>query len=123
MEALNYYITQFAKLRRAPQYGGAPHKPILLLSILDAVEQGYITNQRIYLSEQLLALFRSNWDIWVKTPHIMSIAFPFYHLHNESFWTLVTKSNKSIPLTKSNSIKSLEALKQSVDYADRKSVV
>ena len=49
MKSLNYYITLFTKLKRAHQFGGAPHKPVLLLSILDAVERGYIHSERIYI--------------------------------------------------------------------------
>ena len=117
MEPLNYYLLLFTKLRRAPQYGGAPHKPVLLLSILDAVERGYISNERIFITRELVALFRSNWKIWVKTPHIENLALPFFHLKNEPFWKLVTKPNRVIPVTSKNSISSLDVLRQFVDYA------
>ena len=36
------YIKSFTKLRRAPTNGGAPHKPILLLSVLQLAAQGGI---------------------------------------------------------------------------------
>lgn len=117
MNGLNYYLALFTNLKRAHQNGGAPHKPILLLSILDAVERGYILSERIYITTELLALFRSNWEIWVKTPHTMKFYLPFFHLRSEPFWELVTKPNKCIPLTSRNSVKSLDALIQSVDYA------
>lgn len=40
MKTLSEYIHYFTKLRRAPNLGGAPYKPVLLLSIIDAVEKG-----------------------------------------------------------------------------------
>jgi len=117
MNNLVKYITQFTHLRRAPNLGGAPHKPILLLSIMDGVEKGYITKERIYITAELIALFKSNWYIWVKTAHTMNFALPFFHLSNEPFWKLIEKAGHQIPLTSKKSIKSFQALIQSVDYA------
>ena len=115
---LNDYICQFTKLKRAHQFGGAPHKPILLLSILDAIEKGFIQNERIYITAELIALFRSNWTIWVKTPHTMNFTLPFYHLKNEPFWKIVPKTNVILSLTSKHSIKSFSSLLQEVDYAE-----
>ncbi|MDL2257098.1 HNH endonuclease [Bacteroidales bacterium OttesenSCG-928-I14] len=118
MKKLSEYIHYFVKLRRAPNLGGAPHKPVLLLSIIDAIEKGYIRSERIYITAELIALFKSNWNIWVETSHTMNFALPFYHLSNEPFWKLVVKSEMNIGLTSKNSIKSFQALIQSVDYAE-----
>jgi len=118
MKSITEYIHYFTKLRRAPNLGGAPHKPILLLSIIDAVEKGYIRNERIYITPELIALFKSNWNIWVKTPHKINFALPFYHLSNEPFWKLILKSGLNIELTSKKSIKSFQTLIQAVDYAE-----
>lgn len=117
MKSLAEYIHDFTKLRRAPNLGGAPHKPILLLSVFDGVEKGYIADERIYITAELIALFKSNWQIWVKTDHIMNLTLPFYHLSSEPFWNLVLKEGQGLPLTSRNSIKSFSALVQSVKYA------
>lgn len=117
MKGLNEYIYDFSKLRRAPNLGGAPHKPILLLSIIDAIEKKIITSERIYITAELLALFKSNWNIWVRTPHSMNFTLPFYHLSNEPFWRLVVKEGQDVPLTSKKSIKSFQALLQTVCYA------
>lgn len=118
MKNLNQYIQEFAKLRRAPNLGGAPHKPILLLSVIDAIEKGYLKSERIFITAELIALFRSNWKIWVKTPHTMNLTLPFYHLSNEPFWKLIVKPGMNIALTNKNSIRSFQALVQSVAYAE-----
>lgn len=117
MENLSKYIFQFTHLRRAPNLGGAPHKPVLLLSILDGVEKGFITNKYIYITAELIALFKSNWSIWVRSAHLMNFALPFFHLSNEPFWKLKEKEGYEIPLTSKKSIKSFQALIRSVDYA------
>ncbi len=118
MKNLIEYIRDFTKLRRAPNLGGAPHKPVLLLSVIDAIEKGYIRNERIYITAELITLFKSNWNVWVKTLHTMNFTLPFYHLSNEPFWKLVVKPGTNIALTNKNSIKSFQALIKSVDYAE-----
>ena len=118
MKDINEYINLFTKLKRAHQYGGAPHKPILLLSIIDSIERGFIKSERIYITAELITLYRSNWNIWVKTPHLINFSLPFYHLSSEPFWRLINKPGINIPLTKKNSIKSFQGLIQSVDYAN-----
>lgn len=118
MKNIDYYIHSFTHLRRAPNNGGAPHKPVLLLSIIDAIEKGYVFDERIYITAELITLFKSNWNIWVKTSHIMNFTLPFYHLSNEPFWKLIVKPGVNIPLTNKNSIRSFQALIQSVDYAE-----
>lgn len=116
MKSLEEYISYFTRLRRAPNLGGAPHKPILLLSVIDAIEKGYIVNERIYITAELITLFKSNWKIWVRTQHIMRFGLPFYHLKNEPFWRLEVR--EEIPLTTNKSIQSFKSLVDAVRYAE-----
>lgn len=65
-----------------------PHKPILLLAILDLIENGTITENRIEASDELRAAFTDYFKIVQQgndqnTPHN-----PFYYLCSEGFWTL-----------------------------------
>lgn len=117
MKNLGYYLSCFMKLRRASVNGGAPHKPILLLSIIDGIENGYILNERIYITPELITLFKSNWKIWVHTNHTMNFALPFYHMSSEPFWKLETRIGYEIELTRRKSIKSFNALNTAVNYA------
>ena len=107
MKSLEEYISYFTRLRRAPNLGGAPHKPILLLSVIDAIEKGYIVNERIYITAELITLFKSNWKIWVRTQHIMRFGLPFYHLKNEPFWRLLVVAVINSPKHDFNRCKSV----------------
>jgi putative restriction endonuclease len=60
--------------------GGAPHKPILLLSVIRLFENGLLTNNQIYVLPELVASFKSNWSKLVTTNHFPIFALPFYHL-------------------------------------------
>lgn len=95
----------------------APHKPILMLSIIHGLESGDIDCNRVYISAQLVATFRDLWHQLVKeqifTPNF---SMPFYHLKNDGFWHLQTVVGREILLTSSHSIKSLGHLKQVVDF-------
>ncbi|MDF3029207.1 MAG: endonuclease [Fluviicola sp.] len=108
----------FSRLRRDYKYGGAPHKPVLLLAILELVRKGDILNNRIAITPELVLEFKSIWSKLVVTPHIPNFALPFYHMKTEPFWKLVTYTGITIPVTFSNSIRSLNALKESVAFAE-----
>ena len=108
----------FSRLRRDSKYGGAPQKPILLLAILELIRKGDILNNRIAITPELVLEFKSIWSRLVVTPHIPNFALPFYHMKSEPFWKLVTYSGMIIPVTSSNSIRSLNALKESVAFAE-----
>jgi putative restriction endonuclease len=107
-------------LNRAPTlYGKAPHKPVLLLAVIESFEKGEIAGKRIPVSETLLQRFHDIWNLLVTTKNVPTFSLPFYHLKNEkgNFWNLITYSGKEIPTTKSKSIKSYKALTDTVSAA------
>jgi len=63
-----------------------PHKPVLLLAVLDLAESGRLPTNRITLSPELLELFRLYFDI-VRTPQDQPTAInPFFFLRSDKFW-------------------------------------
>ena len=59
---LEEYLHLFASLNRAPnaRLGRAPHKPVLLLTLLEAVDQGLVNGNFVPITPELAALFRQN---------------------------------------------------------------
>ncbi len=114
---LTSYIHQFQHLNRAHNLGGAPHKPILLLSIAQLIHQGDIIDNRIRITEELVLAFKDNWYRFVDTPHSLNFALPFFHMGHEPFWKLVPYPGKEIGLTNSKSIKSFKNLQETFNYA------
>lgn len=43
----------------------APHKAIMLLSVIDLIETGVISSDRIYYTQQLDSQFHHNWVRYV----------------------------------------------------------
>ncbi len=114
------YSTQFKKLRCAfvKGMGKAPHKPILLLSIIQLIAKGAINSNRIFITADLLLSFKQNWNQLVETNHTRNFSLPFFHLRSEPFWYLAAKPGKEIVTTSSKSIKSFKNLKETIAFAE-----
>lgn len=100
------YIKQFTTLNRAPgpvwtesTKRRAPHKPLLLLAVMDLVQRGVITTPFIDATSDLIELnelFCLYWRRIVPLGQTSSIAFPFSRLNREPFWHLVPQPGKQI---------------------------
>jgi len=70
-------------------HGKAPHKPLLLLSLLDRIEDGELTDRMFTRCPGLVLRFRTYGglvgDRW---PTRLDLSMPFYHLKNQGFWTV-----------------------------------
>ena len=122
MKPINKYIKAFRNLRldraRAKIYGGpAPHKPVLLLTIIDMISRGQIASRTIEITPELVLSFKTHWSLLVDTQYVMNLALPFYHLSKEptGFWHLTANPGyeKSLELGR----KSFNSLVQAIDYA------
>ena len=109
MTDLTSYIKQFASLNRAPgatwteaTKRKAPHKPLLLLAVLDLVHRGVITSPFIAVTGDLVELnelFNLYWRRIIPLGQTSSIAFPFSRLDREPFWELVPQPVKTMTNT------------------------
>ena len=121
---LSEFISMFARLRRANSRQGhwpdavkkqAPHKPLLLLAVLDLVHRGVITTPLIAVSGDLVELnelFNLYWRRVVPLGQTSSIAFPFSRLAREPFWELVPQPGKAITDAVINNTSSVRYLRK-----------
>lgn len=105
------YLKNFTDLNRAPgrvwtpaTKKKAPHKPLLLLALLDLFVQGHIKTNFIELTPDLSDLFTLYWSCIVPPEQKSSVAFPFFHLKNEGFWHLVPVPGKEQVLAATRAI-------------------
>lgn len=85
-KSLTDYISAFASLSVAVSKGKKlPHKAILLLSIMQLMEEGYLANNMIPLDNYIAETFARTWEkhFNTKAPCVWT---PFYHLKGEPFW-------------------------------------
>lgn len=119
MQFLSKYVTRFSRLRVDRSKGEpAPHKPVLLLSVIEGITKGEITENKIHITPELVAQFKDYWHQLVNSQKfIPNFSLPFYHLKSDGFWNLQTAFGKEIILNGSYSIKSFVQLKDAIDYA------
>ena len=83
------YIDQFSNLNVRILHGdSAPHKPILLLTIISLIESGDIWKNAIYPTDKIKAIFEALWMNYVRnnTQFVIAPWTPFWHMKNEPFW-------------------------------------
>lgn len=117
MQEPQKYLNSFKKLRIDRAHGIAPHKPVLLLSVLQAFQNNLITSQRIYITPELVALFKANWSLLVTSNHDCRFALPYYHLTSDEFWKLIPKTGFENILQLNSSMRSFANLNAAVDCA------
>lgn len=122
-DAFKRYAEMFLHLHVKVTFGQhAPHKPLLMLSVIDLIETGAITSNHIYYTRQLESQFHHNWIRYVAylEGHSARPATPFFHLSFEPFWHLQLNANCQ------NTIKELanarvymnpEKMKEAIDCA------
>ena len=116
-EKITYYVHCFNRLKRDRKNGGAPHKPILLLSIIDLFEKGIFVDNQICILPELVACFKSNWSKLVVTNHHSIFAMPFYHMRSEPFWKLIPHAGCEKWIESKSSVSSLRSLTTAVKLA------
>lgn len=116
-EQLGYYSTRVNRLRVNRSYGIAPHKPILLLTVLHLVKSGAIEENKIYLSRQLIDSFLETWSYLGSETHTPNIALPFFHLRGDKFWHLVPRPGFRKVLNSKIKLRTLPELNRVVKYA------
>jgi putative restriction endonuclease len=67
----------------------APHKPLLLLCVLDLFDSGEIFSNLIEITEDLAKLFGRYWERVLPFGRPGILVLPFFHLRGDGFWHLI----------------------------------
>lgn len=120
---LDAYCVRFAHLHtnRGPSHWSAltcyqaPHKPLLLLAVLDLVASGDLSPDFLTLTPQLIETFEGYWRILPGLDErVGNPVLPFFHLRYEGFWRLVPVPGQEQTLAAGAQISSLAQLQQYV---------
>lgn len=76
----------------------APHKPVLLLAVIDLINSGHIENTTVDLDKELKQHFKEVWQETVPKACTFKCEYrnPFTYLDYEPFWHLCDDKNTAI---------------------------
>jgi putative restriction endonuclease len=70
------------------KHGTAPHKPLLLLVVIDLVESGELSTEVLELTPRLAFRFSTYARVVAyRRTQPLIVRYPFYHLKTDGFWT------------------------------------
>ena len=114
---VQFYIDKFQTLRLDRSNGHAkPHKVCLLFAIIDLIEQGIITDNKILFNEQLKTRFSFYFEQFKQGNDKNSPYLPFYYLKSSQFWHLHFKPEYQKEFSQLKSV-SNAAIQRCVDFA------
>jgi len=101
-----YWLHKLATLRIDRARGNpAPHKPLLLLVILEMAENGEIVSPEVTLSPDLAFRFSVFWSVVAQRRNQPpEVRLPFHHLGSSGIWQPVTADCKPSPDKKMTSM-------------------
>ena len=99
MDINAYWLKQVATLKVDKASGDpAPHKPLLLLVIMDLAEQGLLEQEILPLTGELTFRFCTYWTVVAdRRKQRPEIRMPFHHLKTGGFWTPLSAEGKPSP--------------------------
>jgi putative restriction endonuclease len=117
LEALVYYARKFERIRVDRAHGVAPHKPILLLSVINLIRREIINTNEIYLSSELINTFHKYWEYLGSDQHNPDICRPFFHMRSGRFWHFWVNPGFEKLSSSKVKLKTLAEVKQAIKYA------
>ncbi len=113
------WLRKFQKLRvdRASKTP-APHKPLLLLAILDFVESGDIVTPQVKLTPELAFRFLGYWEIvGARGRSVGRVELPFFHLQSDGILRHIAHGGLDAALASIRPT-SVELLNRVINYAE-----
>jgi len=121
---IDKYLHEFSSLRqdRSGDYPSetlraSPHKPLLLLAVLDRFTESGFSSGKVPLDPALGDLFSDYWRTVMPRDSHPNIALPFYHLSSESFWHLVPAEGSENVIESGRRLRSIRELHDHTDGA------
>jgi putative restriction endonuclease len=92
------WLERLSALKQDMSRGAAPHKPLLLLVVLDLIEDGQVNNGFMAQDGNLAFRFSSYWTIVAERRSARpDVRLPFYHMKSDGFWTPLETSGVPAP--------------------------
>ncbi len=110
MEKRRDWLNSMMHLRVDRSRGPAPHKPLLLLVLLDMAEKGELRERSLQLTPELAFRFSVCWPVVAhRRSQRPDVRLPFHHLSSDGFWAPRLVSGEPSPHRKATSHVELDA--------------
>lgn len=113
-DTLQKYVQKMKRLRVDRAHGVAPHKPLLLLAVIELIERGQIQENKISLSPDLAETFIKYWSR--VTDRKPNIGLPFFHLKSDGFWHLYPNTGYEKVLEIADRITAISRLREVIAH-------
>lgn len=94
----NFFLEIASNLNRNKYKGCyAPHKAVMIISVMELVKSGHITSNVILLDKELKGMFKEIWHRVVsdESPFKCEYRNPFTYMDSEPFWDLSNNKDKA----------------------------
>lgn len=117
LKALHYYSRKFQTIRVDRVHGVAPHKPILLLAIIEMIGNQEIHKNEVYLTQFLNQRFLKYWSYLGSEFHNPDISRPYFHMRSGKFWHLMPNPGHEKVISSKVKLKTLAEVKRAINFA------
>ncbi len=112
------YATTFARLRVNIARSSSPHKPCMLLAVLDLAEAGAMEQNEIRYLPNLLERYDAYFDIVRGAKDHANPYFPFFHLRGDKFWHLIPMARRESQLAGMRTARSHADIQENIDHVE-----
>jgi putative restriction endonuclease len=104
MKSEGVFVRKFQNLHRdsipgrwtEATLGRAPHKPLLLLCVIDSYRENAARHNSIEPTFYMEESFDAYWRKLFEIENSSTFAFPFFHLQHDGFWSLVGTNGSDV---------------------------
>ena len=117
--SLQEYKERFSSLKMHPLGGGrrSPHKVALLLAVIDLIESGQISENKIYFDEKLKKKFKEQLKLLSSAQIRNRPQYPFFHLRSSKFWHHEIKDGRQTDYESLTTVTSARDITENIEYA------
>lgn len=108
-------LTRLNVNRRGGRF--SPHKPVMMLAVLDLALAGRLSDNRIRLDPPLLERYWAYWGVVADEGDKPNPYLPLFHLRSEPFWYLHASSGNQRILDEQGSIGGMAQARSLIEYA------
>lgn len=94
----NLWLQRLSKLTCDSACGLAPHKPLLLLVVLDLIEEGQLADRLLQRNGDIAFRFSSYWTVVADRRRTKpDVRLPFFRMRTDGFWNLFDETGAAAP--------------------------